>query len=262
MVFSQKKKKDPRACIPLVTSGCFQYACNITIVHCAQHNTCTPTFTPTHILDASNPTTHQVRSTETAPHAHINVPTLVFDRVLIYLEALALGKPPPSYAAHLLHDILSAAQHLSIHSLQSYCREKLGNQEKRVRCWTADQVRHANANGQCLLTMDGMVLDVTNWLSEHPGGMTIIPAQALNVDSCRFFEVWGLWMVWMSRCHLGQSHMLVICSILLHKQSAYTVPHQAACCTKQHVLHALYHCTTGVPFFTGELSVPQGVLLW
>lgn len=136
----------------------------------------------------------QVRNTESTPHhVNIDVPTLVFDRVLIYLEALALGTQPPSYAAHLLQDLLTAAHTLGIRSLQAQCREKLGNQEKRVRVWTAGQVRHANAHGQCLLTMDGMVLDVTSWLPEHPGGSSIIPAQALDVDSCRFFEVsaWG-----------------------------------------------------------------------
>lgn len=35
----------------------------------------------------------------------------------------------------------------------------------------------------------GMVLDVTRWLPEHPGGDSIIPAQALDLDCSRFFEV-------------------------------------------------------------------------
>ncbi|GFH14087.1 cytochrome b5, partial [Haematococcus lacustris] len=38
--------------------------------------------------------------------------------------------------------------------------------------------------------MDGMVLDVTRWLPEHPGGSSIIPRQALNRDSSRFFEIY------------------------------------------------------------------------
>jgi cytochrome b involved in lipid metabolism len=37
--------------------------------------------------------------------------------------------------------------------------------------------------------VDFMVLDVTRWLPEHPGGKTIIPGQALNVDATCFFEV-------------------------------------------------------------------------
>lgn len=109
--------------------------------------------------------------------------------MLIYLEALAQGTPPPSYAAHLLPDMLDAAQRLAIASLQEACAGRLGALERRVRCWTPEEVRAANASGRCLLTMDGMVLDVTRWLPEHPGGSSIIPAQALNLDSCRFFEV-------------------------------------------------------------------------
>ncbi len=34
-----------------------------------------------------------------------------------------------------------------------------------------------------------MILDVTRWLPEHPGGSSIIPAQALNLECSRFFEV-------------------------------------------------------------------------
>ena len=36
----------------------------------------------------------------------------------------------------------------------------------------------------------GMVFDVTAWLYEHPGVATIIPRQALNIDSSRFFELY------------------------------------------------------------------------
>ena len=35
-----------------------------------------------------------------------------------------------------------------------------------------------------------MVLDVTRWLPEHPGGSTIIPRQALNLDAALFFELY------------------------------------------------------------------------
>lgn len=42
---------------------------------------------------------------------------------------------------------------------------------------------------QVWLLLDGMVLDVGRWLPEHPGGATIIPAQALDCDCSRFFEV-------------------------------------------------------------------------
>jgi hypothetical protein len=35
-----------------------------------------------------------------------------------------------------------------------------------------------------------MVLDISRWLDEHPGGSSIIPEQALNVDSSVFFEIY------------------------------------------------------------------------
>jgi len=47
----------------------------------------------------------------------------------------------------------------------------------------------ANASGKVWIMVDFMVLDVTRWLPEHPGGKTIIPGQALNVDATCFFEV-------------------------------------------------------------------------
>jgi len=36
----------------------------------------------------------------------------------------------------------------------------------------------------------GMVLDITRWLEEHPGGSSIIPEQALDVDCTVFFEIY------------------------------------------------------------------------
>lgn len=36
----------------------------------------------------------------------------------------------------------------------------------------------------------GMVLDITRWLEEHPGGSSIIPDQALDVDCTVFFEIY------------------------------------------------------------------------
>lgn len=49
--------------------------------------------------------------------------------------------------------------------------------------------RLAYASMQVWLLLDGMVLDVGRWLPEHPGGSAIIPAQSLNCDCSRFFEV-------------------------------------------------------------------------
>lgn len=39
-------------------------------------------------------------------------------RVLIFLEALALGRPPPAFGVHLLPQLLAAAQHLGLRDLE------------------------------------------------------------------------------------------------------------------------------------------------
>lgn len=43
---------------------------------------------------------------------------------------------------------------------------------------------------ETLLLLDGMVLDVSRWLEEHPGGSSIIPTQALDRDCTVFFEIY------------------------------------------------------------------------
>jgi hypothetical protein len=40
------------------------------------------------------------------PSVAVNIDTLTFDRVLIYLEAYALKRKPPRFAVHLLQDLL------------------------------------------------------------------------------------------------------------------------------------------------------------
>ena len=53
----------------------------------------------------------------------------------------------------------------------------------------AEILAHNRAGG-CICTMDGMLFDLAAWLPEHPGGATIIPEQALNVDCTVFFELY------------------------------------------------------------------------
>jgi Cytochrome b5-like Heme/Steroid binding domain len=64
---------------------------------------------------------------------------------------------------------------------QDHCRSVLGALESRVHRQTLfsfEEVQRHNAAGHCWLILDGMVLDVTRWLPEHPGGDVIIPRQA------------------------------------------------------------------------------------
>ncbi|CAG9467761.1 unnamed protein product [Pedinophyceae sp. YPF-701] len=120
----------------------------------------------------------------------VNVDTLTFDRVLIFLEALHAGRDPPDYGVHYLDDLMAAAEELGLRPLAEYVSDKRGHMQARIREWALDEIFAANNAGGCLLLVDGMVLDVQRWLPEHPGGSTIIPKQALNVDSTVFFELY------------------------------------------------------------------------
>ena len=123
-------------------------------------------------------------------HCSVDIDTLTFDRILIFLEKLALSQAAPNFGVHLLDDLLDAGRKLQCQSLIAYCEDKLGTLEARIRVHRWSEVQAANGKGLVWLVLDGMVLDVTHWLMEHPGGATIIPAQALNLDCARFFELY------------------------------------------------------------------------
>jgi len=135
--------------------------------------------------------TKAIRDETMSSSTSVDVDTLTFDRVLLFLEAVHHERPPPEFAPHHLDPLLHAAQVLGLRNLEDYVARRRGEMEERVREWTYEEVKEKNDSGEyCLLLIDGMVLDVTRWLPEHPGGSTIIPNQALNVDSTRFFELY------------------------------------------------------------------------
>ena len=60
-----------------------------------------------------------------------------------------------------------------------------------MREYTWEEIVQKNNQEQAvLLVIDYMVLDVKNWLPEHPGGDMIIPAQSLNKDASTHFELY------------------------------------------------------------------------
>ena len=127
--------------------------------------------------------------------AGVPVDCCTFDRVLLFLEAQARGPDGAasfSFGAEHTDAMLQAARDLGLRGLEELCLKRLGEFESRVRTagipWA--EVMRRNGVGERLLVMDGMVLDVTRWLEEHPGGSVIIPEQALGVDSTVFFELY------------------------------------------------------------------------
>lgn len=122
--------------------------------------------------------------------ADVDVDTDVFDRVLIFLEALALKRDPPRYDIRITESLADAAETLGCRDLREYCAAKLGAHASRIREYAWDEICAHNAAGGVWLVIDGMVLDVKRWLPEHPGGDVIIPNQSLGLDAARHFEMY------------------------------------------------------------------------
>ncbi|KAJ1429424.1 hypothetical protein B484DRAFT_430916 [Ochromonadaceae sp. CCMP2298] len=146
--------------------------------------------------------------------ASIDVHSCTFDRVLLYLEHAA-RQEAFQFDPLLAPELLTAAVTLGVSGLQQGCERVLGSFQERVRRSPirlsevlarnkagvgggggAGMVKGGSSGsgggvrGETLLLMSGMVLDITRWLPEHPGGSSIIPEQALDVDCTVFFEIY------------------------------------------------------------------------
>lgn len=64
---------------------------------------------------------------------------------------------------------LQAAEVLGLRQLHEYCQARLGKLSG-LRLWRYPEISEANASGHVLLILDGMCLDATAWLPQHPGG--------------------------------------------------------------------------------------------
>jgi len=148
----------------------------------------------------------------------IDVHSCTFDRVLLYLEHAARGERF-QFDPLLAGELREAAVTLGVQGLLDLCDQVLGSFTERVRrhpirlseviarntagaaaaaatatttttTTTTTSPPAAAKRSETLLLMSGMVLDITRWLEEHPGGSSIIPEQALNVDCTVFFEIY------------------------------------------------------------------------
>ena len=137
-----------------------------------------------------------------ADEIQIEVDACTFDRVLLYLEHVA-REEEFKFDPLIAPDLLEAAEKLGINGLAELCRRYLGSFEERVRRIpirmeeiVARNEKGALAKeqqgkrGETLLILNGMVFDITRWLSEHPGGSSIIPEEGLNGDATVFFELY------------------------------------------------------------------------
>lgn len=134
----------------------------------------------------------------------VDMDACTFDRVLLYLEHEARDEEF-KFDPLLVNELRDAAIKLNISGLRDICDKVLGSFKERIRNTPIRFSEVLSRNGlgnsndssvasydrkETWLVMSGMVLDITRWLPEHPGGSTIIPEQALGVDCTVFFEIY------------------------------------------------------------------------
>jgi cytochrome b involved in lipid metabolism len=148
-----------------------------------------------HNNDEKHSNTTAIAETTVKPvQARVDIDCLTFDRCLLYLESECRGHSEShDFEAQYNEDMLDAAIKLGCRGLEDLALKKMGAFASRVRSdyirWE-EVLQRNNEKKDTILVMDGMVYDVTRWLPEHPGGNTIIPKQALNKDSTKFFELY------------------------------------------------------------------------
>lgn len=129
----------------------------------------------------------------------LNVDACTFDRVLLFLEHYARNEEF-HFDPLIVTDLREAALVLQIQPLQDICDQILGSFQERVRripIRLEEIISRNNSTSiidgkrkETIIILDGMVLDISRFLHEHPGGSNIIPEQALGVDASIFFEIY------------------------------------------------------------------------
>lgn len=128
-------------------------------------------------------------------HCKVDIDCCTFDRVLVFIMS-QLYPREYKFALELseMSTMIMAAESLGLVSLKDFCQSQLSSFESRVRkdrYIPLGEVKARNKhNNELLIILDGMVLDITRWIDEHPGGASIIPAQALNIECSCFFEMY------------------------------------------------------------------------
>ncbi|CAI5746388.1 unnamed protein product [Peronospora destructor] len=123
----------------------------------------------------------------------VDVDCCTFDRVLLYLEHEARNDGTEfQFDPSVTDDLLAAAITVGCIGLQEVCQRRFGEFITRVRPeairW--EEVVRRNQSGEVWLVIQGMVLDITRWIPEHPGGSELIAQEAMNVDSTIMFEIY------------------------------------------------------------------------
>jgi cytochrome b involved in lipid metabolism len=127
-------------------------------------------------------------------HCKIQIDCCTFDRCLLFIMSQLYPKKY-NFVLDLseTNALISVAETLGLDTLKELCASQQSSFASRVRTdkyIRFSEVMERNSHNELLIIIDGMVLDITRWIDEHPGGASIIPTQALNVDCTSFFEMY------------------------------------------------------------------------
>jgi len=129
-------------------------------------------------------------------HCKVDIDCCTFDRVLLFIMSQLY---PKEYKFDLdlseTNALSHAAEVLGLLSLKDLCQSQLSSFASRVRkdkYIRFSEVKARNESNELLIIVDGMVLDISRWIDEHPGGPSIIPSQALNIDCTCLFEMYHI----------------------------------------------------------------------
>ena len=154
-------------------------------------------------------------------HCMVDIDCCTFDRVLLFIMS-QLYPDEYKFALELseANAMSHAAEILGLQSLSDLCLSQQASFKSRVRKdkyirYSEVKARNDNpSNNEILIIIDGMVLDITRWLDQHPGGAGIIPTQALNIDCTCFFEMY----------HVSRQSFLYLKSFYIGELSPTDIP--------------------------------------
>ena len=106
-------------------------------------------------------------------HCKVGIDCCTFDRVLLFIMSQLYPKEY-KFALELseTNSLSQAAEELGLLALSDQCQSQLSSFASRVRMdkyIRFSEVKKRNEGSELLIIVDGMVLDITRWIEEHPG---------------------------------------------------------------------------------------------
>jgi len=110
---------------------------------------------------------------DTGMHCKVNIDCCTFDRVLLFIMS-QLYPEDCKFALELseTNALSHAAEVLGLLALSDLCQSQLSSFASRVRkdkYIRFSEVKKRNESNELLIIIDGMVLDISRWIDEHPG---------------------------------------------------------------------------------------------